>query len=216
MEAAITFANSRAAEHPLEYGHWYIDGGSPDALAGAKLSRISWKELEPARASILARIRRVVDSGHGGPEEVQTLMSMTTPRELGFAGDERDEALARFQVSVLTQGSGTQVFSTTFVQWAARETLRRAQPCTLLMRYLPRQRQRAMNELIAGTGDDNAVDPAGSLVDADMGPFTPGSTCKGSRERTELRVSFGVSRTSRRLRSDPACRNRHPLQVSRL
>ncbi len=39
--------------------------------------------------------------------------------------------LNRFQLSLLTEGSGTQVFATTFVQWAAREALRRAQPLTV-------------------------------------------------------------------------------------
>jgi len=169
--AALAFANSRAADHPLEYGHWYIDGGTPDAKADARLKRVSWAELEPVRANVLARIRRVVESGHGGPEEVETLMGETTPKDLGFTAAREDEVLARFQVSVLTEGSGAQVFSTTFVQWAAREALRRAQPCTLLMRYRTRQRQRPMNELIAGTAEGNAVDPAGSLVDADMGAY---------------------------------------------
>ncbi len=168
---ALAFANSRAAGHPIDYGHWYIDGGLADALADSRLKRVSWTELEPVRTNVLARIRKVVDSGHGGPEEVETLMGETTPNDLGFAASQRDEVLARFQVSVLTEGSGAQVFSTTFVQWAAREALRRAQPCTLLMRYRPRQRQRPMNELIAGTGEGNVADPAGSLVDADMGAF---------------------------------------------
>lgn len=170
-QQALAFANSRAAKHPIAYGHWYIDGGSPDVLADSRLARISWKDLEPVRAGILARFRKVVNSGSGGPEEAEALMSGTTPHDLGFVAGDHDEVLARFQVSILTEGSGTQVFSTTFVQWAARETLRRAQPCTLLMRYAPRQRQRPMNEMIAGTGDENAVDPAGSLVDADVGAF---------------------------------------------
>jgi hypothetical protein len=52
-------------------------------------------------------------------------------------GDAPDAVLSRFQVSVLTEGSGTQVFSTTFVQWAAREAFRRAQPLTLLLRFAP-------------------------------------------------------------------------------
>lgn len=168
---ALAFAESRAGKHPIPYGHWYIDGGSADFLPDTRLTCVSWKGLEPTRAGILARLRRVVDSGSGGPEEAETIMRETTPRDLGFAGLDRDEVLARFQVSILTEGSGTQVFSTTFVQWAARESLRRAQPCTLLMRYMPRQRQRPMNEMIAGTGDGGAVDPKGSLVDADMGAY---------------------------------------------
>lgn len=170
-ESALEAANARATNHSLDYGHWYIDGGSPEALVANRLTRVSWTELEPVRRSVLARIQKVVESGRGGPEEVETLMSETTPKDLGFAEAQQDEVLARFQVSVLTEGSGTQVFSTTFVQWAAREALRRAQPCTLVMHYRPRQRQRPMNELIAGTGNRNEVDPAGSLIDADMGAF---------------------------------------------
>ena len=79
--------------------------------------------------------------------------------------------LDRFQVKLLTEGSGTQIFSTTFAQWAARETLRRAQPLTLLVRFAPRQRQQPMNELLSGIRSDAELDPAGSLVDADMGSY---------------------------------------------
>ena len=42
-----------------------------------------------------------------------------------------DQVMQRFDVSLLTEGSGTQIFSTSFAQWAAREALRRAQPLTL-------------------------------------------------------------------------------------
>ena len=45
-------------------------------------------------------------------------------------GRPKDEVLERFKVSLLTEGSGTQIFSTSFAQWAAREALRRAQPLT--------------------------------------------------------------------------------------
>jgi hypothetical protein len=92
------------------------------------------------------------------------------PAELGM-GDAPDAVLSRFQVSLLTEGSGTQVFSTTFVQWAAREALRRAQPATLLLRFAPRQRARPMNELLAETQRKAELDPQGSLVDADMGAY---------------------------------------------
>jgi hypothetical protein len=82
-----------------------------------------------------------------------------------------NDAFTRFQVSLMTEGSGTQIFSTTFVQWAAREALRRAQPWTLLLRFAPRQRQLPMNEMLAGNAPNNALDPEGSLVDADMGAY---------------------------------------------
>ena len=83
----------------------------------------------------------------------------------------RERVLDRFQVKLLTEGSGTQIFSTTFAQWAAREALRRAQPLTLLVRFAPRQRQKPMNELLSGSQGEAELDPAGSLVDADMGAY---------------------------------------------
>jgi hypothetical protein len=113
----------------------------------------------------------MVNSGHGGPEEARTLLAETTPRDLGLGGVQADEVLTRFQVSVLTEGSGTQIFSTTFAQWTAREALRRAQPCTLVLRYAARERQRPMNELIMRTSEKDTADGAGSLIDADMGAY---------------------------------------------
>ena len=83
----------------------------------------------------------------------------------------RDPVLNRFQLSLLTEGSGTQVFSTTFVQWAAREVLRRAQPLTVVTRYAPRQREKQMNELLAERQRAPELDPRGSLIDADMGAY---------------------------------------------
>jgi hypothetical protein len=74
-------------------------------------------------------------------------------------------------VRLLTEGSGTQIFSTTFAQWTAREALRRAQPLTLLVRFAPRQRQKPMNELLTSGQSESDLDLAGSLVDADMGAY---------------------------------------------
>jgi hypothetical protein len=82
-----------------------------------------------------------------------------------------DPVLARFQVKVLTEGSGTQIFSTSFAQWAAREALRRAEPVTLLVRFAPRQRQKPMSEMLAPNAERPELDPVGSLVDADMGAY---------------------------------------------
>lgn len=169
--AVLAVASNRATKSPIDYGHWYIDGDSPDPSADSHLTQVSWEEIDIIRQGVLARMRKVVSSGHGGPEEARTLLAETTSRDLGLTGAQMDEVLTRFQVSVLTEGSGTQIFSTTFVQWTGREALRRAQPCTLVLRYTPRLRQKSMNELISGTSDKNEVDGAGSLIDADMGAY---------------------------------------------
>ena len=58
-------------------------------------------------------------------------MAALSPADLGLRGDKNDAVLRHFEVKILTEGAGTQVFSTTFVQWAAREAMRRAQPVTM-------------------------------------------------------------------------------------
>jgi hypothetical protein len=169
--ALLELAATRAEKTRLPYGHWYVDGGAPPLPVDSRLSQVTWAELSGTRAAVLRRMQGVIRSGHGGPEELRTLMAETTTQDVGMAGAGGEETLRRFKVSVLAEGSGTQIFSTTFVQWTAREILRRAQPVTLVLSFKPRQRQLPMNELLAGTGDRNAVDPEGSLMDADMGTY---------------------------------------------
>lgn len=167
----LTSVSARAAAHPIDFGHWYIDGDAPDAAADPRLTQVAWTRLQPVREAVLARIQKVIDSGRGGPEELRTAMAQTTPAELHLRAQGWDEVLDRFRISILTEGSGTQIFSTTFVQWTAREALRRAEPCTLLLRFTPRQRQLAMNELLSASNARHVPDPAGSVMDADMGAY---------------------------------------------
>jgi len=103
-----------------------------------------------------------------GPEAQRTLRAELQPSDLRI--DKPDDAvLNRFQLKLLTEGSGTQIFSTSFAQWAARETFGRAPPLTLLVRFAPRQREKPMKELLAGSHDNPELDPVGSLIDADNG-----------------------------------------------
>jgi hypothetical protein len=163
--AAVT---ARARAHSLPYAHWYIDGGR-EAEHDAALATVSYNALESARAALLKKMRGEIDRPGMGPEALRTLLAQMRPSDLGLGSG--DQILDRFRVKLLTEGSGTQIFSTTFVQWAARETLRRAQPLTLLVRFAPRQRQKPMNELLSGTRADAELDPEGSLVDSDMGAY---------------------------------------------
>jgi hypothetical protein len=159
---------ARARAHPVPYGHWYIDGGQAAAHDAAVIS-VSYDALEPARTALLRKIRSETDRPGMGPEALRTLMAQLRPADLGLGAG--DAILDRFQVKILTEGSGTQIFSTTFAQWTARELLRRAQPLTLLVRFAPRQRQKPMNELLSGNSDRVELDPVGSLVDGDMGAY---------------------------------------------
>ena len=132
---------------------------------------ISYEALAPVRQAVLKRMQAASTSPNVGPESLRSLLVQLRPADLGFPQAPGDEILRRFQLSLLTEGSGTQIFSTTFVQWAGREILRRARPRTLLLRYGSRQVDRPMNDLLFADSGPAAEDPAGSLVDADMGAF---------------------------------------------
>jgi hypothetical protein len=159
----------RAQAHPVSFGHWYVDGGE-EAEHSPALTCVSYGALEPVRAALLGKMRAEIEKPGMGPEALRTLLAQMSPEDLGL-GKAGSAVLDRFQVKVLTEGSGTQIYSTTFAQWTAREALRRAQPCTLLVRFAPRQRQKPMNELLSEKQDRAELDPAGSLVDADLGAY---------------------------------------------
>jgi hypothetical protein len=158
----------RAAAHPVPYGHWYIEGGQP-VDHSPLLTCVSWQGLEPVRAALLRNMQAQIARPGMGPEELRTHLGRLTPADVGM-DPSADLALNYFQLKVLTEGSGTQIFSTTFAQWTAREALRHAQPLTILVRFGPRQRQRPMNDLLSNNVAPE-LDPAGSLIDADMGAW---------------------------------------------
>jgi hypothetical protein len=159
----------RAAAHPVPYGHWYIEGGSIEKSPPAVVC-VSCSALTPVRVALQNQMKQAIDSG-AGPEAVSSILAQTEPEEVGLSGSGERAVLDRFQLSLFTEGSGTQIYTTTFVQWTAREVLRRAQPLTLLVHFTPRQKERPMNELLSETRYTPALDPAGSLVDADMGAY---------------------------------------------
>jgi hypothetical protein len=169
LRMLLDTAAARVRSLPEPYAHWYIDGGVP-ASCDPSLTCISWSGLEPLRTGLLHKMQKEIQRPGMGPEELRTWLAQLTPAELGANGS-TDAVLARFQVSLFTEGSGTQIFSTTFAQWSAREVLRRAQALTLLVRFAPRQRQRPMNELLSGETATPQLDPEGSLLDADMGAW---------------------------------------------
>ncbi len=151
LEILLDAVETRARVHPVPYGHWYIDGAEA-AEHSAALTCVSYQALAAARAALLRKMQTELDRPGMGPEALRTFLAQLRPADLGMvhgaAGSSDDEVMQRFKLKVLTEGSGTQIFSTIFAQWAAREALRRAQPLTLLVRFAPRQRQRPMNELL--------------------------------------------------------------------
>ena len=170
LDLLLAGVEARAKAHPAPYGHWYVDGGKA-ADHTPSLAVVSYQALEPVRAALLGRMQAEIARPGMGPEELRTYLARLAPADFGMdkAGD---AVLDRFQLRLFSEGSGTQIFSTTFAQWTTREALRRAQPLTLLVRFAPRQKQKPMNELLSNSpGGTMEVDPTGSLVDADMAAY---------------------------------------------
>jgi hypothetical protein len=173
LQTMLDVVAERAKTHPIPYGHWYVDGGAESKYDPA-LTGVSYRALAPARAALTAKLRAEIERPGMGPEALRTLMARMKPEDIGLAATANrnvDPIMARFQLKILTEASGTQIFATTFAQWTAREALRRAQPATLLVRFAPRQKQKPMNEMISAAANSPELDPVGSLVDGDFASY---------------------------------------------
>jgi hypothetical protein len=169
MKSLLEAVSARVQATPLPYAHWYLDGGKA-APADAALTCVSYDSLSALRLAVLKKMRALGQVSKG-PEGLQHLMLALQPEQLGLHGASGDAVLDRFRMSIFTEGSGTQFYSTTFVQWSAHELLRRAQPLTTLVRFAPRQIQRSLDEMLVDGGETLPKDPEGSLVDANMGAY---------------------------------------------
>lgn len=164
--------SDRAKRMPASYAHWYMDGGTAWDVPASfdPVVSTSYEQLAPLRRYVLAKMKSILQSGQSGAEQMRTRLSEMPTQGSISARVNPDPVLQRFYTELFTEGSGTQIFSTSFVQWAGRELARRAQPTTLLLRYGPRQRHRGLNEMVEEP-DSMTPDPEGSLVDAEMNAF---------------------------------------------
>jgi hypothetical protein len=153
------------------YTRWYIDGGEPWPHDPAAGNLLSYAQLRPVRENVLGRMNHFTQSGPGGAEGMRSMLEQLTAAESGANAVTQDPLMQHFMTMLFVEGSGTQIYSTSFVQWAARETLRRAQPEQLLVRFAPRQRQRTLNQLFDAATNVEVPDPEGSLRDADISAY---------------------------------------------
>jgi|ERR1700722_4798804 len=161
---------ARTRAHPAPFAHWCIDGGPAATVQNNQVTSVAYGSLQPVRKALIRKMQQV-SASQAGVEALRTRLAETNPAEVGLNHPTDDPVLSRFAISILTEGSGTQIYSTTFVQWSVREALRRAQPLTLLARFAPRQTEESADEELSGIQQPTILDPAGSLLDADMGAY---------------------------------------------
>ncbi|MFL6417649.1 MAG: hypothetical protein ACJ74Y_18505 [Bryobacteraceae bacterium] len=160
----------RARGATESYAHWYLDGGTGWPPPSGTLETLTYRMAEPVRRAVLAQMDRAIRAGVG-PEVLHQQLADMQLAECGVQAVTPDPVMQRFILELFTQGSGTQIYSTSFVQWAAREIMRRAEPETLVVHAECRVRGQDINDLVIRKVADADLDPAGSLVDADMAAY---------------------------------------------
>src|SRR5260370_12450764 len=71
----------RAAAHPVECGHWCVDGAAMRRPAPG-VTCVSWDSLTPVRAALQQKMQKVYVSGLG-PEAFRTMLAQMRPEDLG-------------------------------------------------------------------------------------------------------------------------------------
>jgi hypothetical protein len=170
LRIAMQRIGARAEQHAIRYAHWYIDGGAPAAPVPAGVELLAYRDLDAVRVAVVAKMRATLQAGMGTEARRSELMRMV-PEDVGLTSDGDERILNHFKVAIMSEGAGVQFFSTTFVQWAAREALRRAQPVTLLARFAPRMTEHSMNNALQDVQTAPVLDAQGALIDADMGAY---------------------------------------------
>ena len=161
-----TLLQQRANRNPAPYRHWFLDTAGASGPGGT-VTYLSYRQSDPIRRAVVSVMQHAVVSGTG-PEWLRSKMATLTPAECNADAITSDLVLQHFILDLFANGSGTQVYSTSFAQWSAREIIRRAKPQTLFIKIGSRVRQQSLNELIAATGNALQLDHAGSLIDADL------------------------------------------------
>ena len=131
---------------------------------------LSWSSLEVLRRKFLDRLNAIQKSLRSADETNQELKRMDIGKDLD-ASIARDVRIREFLRSLLLSGNGSLVFSNSFVQWGASETLRRVQPQVLLASFGIRSKVKPFSGVVLFEDQQRSnpvsdePDLPGSLVD---------------------------------------------------
>jgi hypothetical protein len=148
--------------------------GKDSAASAASLTGLSYDRLRPYRDELTRALNRKVQSGVESPQAfaayARALQIVPPAGTLLYPAD----VLLAFVRDVLLTGNGTLLMNNTFVEWAAVQALRRAQPRILVTRFGVRDRLKPFSSMVMfaqpRASDRIAVapDPAGSFIDVEQ------------------------------------------------
>jgi hypothetical protein len=162
---------------------WILEAG--DSLhrlceANSKGSRsacatgLSYERLQGYRQQLSEAISTKVLTGVRGPLELAAWIKtlQVTPR--GVSTLYVDDRVLAFARDIFLAGAGTLIINNTFVEWAAVQALKRAQPRLLVVRFGVRDKMKPFSSLLLFSKPrpsdqiPNLLDPLGSFVDVEL------------------------------------------------
>jgi hypothetical protein len=156
--------------HEALHGLCAAGGGT----ASGSLTGLSYDRLRSYREELTRALNNKIQSGVASPQEFAAFargLQIAPPAgALLYSAD----VLLTFVRDVLLTGNGTLLVNNTFVEWAAVQALRRAQPRILVTRFGVRDRLKPFSSMVLFSqpraSDHLPVtqDPAGSFVDVEQ------------------------------------------------
>ena len=149
-----------------------VKDSAGDALAGLSYDRLRPYRDELTRA-LYSKIQTGVESPQAFAAYARSLKIMPAPGALLHTND----LLVTFVRDVLLTGNGTLFVNNTFVEWAAVQALRRAQPRVLVTRFGVRDKLKPFSSLLlfsqprASDQIPRIEDPVGSFIDVEQLPY---------------------------------------------
>ncbi len=157
---------------PLE--SWFVETGEGLSKFGESGTTLSYARLRGYRDELT---RALYDKVQKGVESPQAFAAYARSLKIAPGGDAfRHEAdvMQAFVRDVFLTGNGTLFVNNTFVEWAAVQALKRAQPRMLVARYGVRDKMKPFSSLLlfsqprATDQIPEIEDPTGSFVDVEQ------------------------------------------------
>jgi len=148
--------------------------GNGRASSTGPLTGLSYDRLRAYRSELTRALNSKIQSGVESPQAfaayARSLQIAPPAGALPYSAD----ALVAFVRDVLLTGNGTLLMNNTFVEWAAIQALRRAQPRILVTRFGVRDRLKPFSSMVlfsqprASDHIPVAPDPGGSFIDVEQ------------------------------------------------
>jgi len=153
--------------------HEICDAGRTKS-AGSAATGLSYDRLRPYRDDLTRTLNNKIQSGVESPQAfaayARSLQLAPPAGALLYTAD----VLVAFVRDVLLTGNGTLLMNNTFVEWAAVQALRRAQPRVLITRFGVRDKLRPFSSMVMFSQPrpsdqlPSVQDPVGSFVDVEQ------------------------------------------------